>query len=116
MMSHGRLVEVCGTQVRRLYFKPLDPQFPHGSIDEGEPASTVAFSGLARRGQALWAVGSDGLYRFTEPRSPEFRPFPKFRNAGGYRISFDVPGIVLVMPDVNGPAFTSGAVPLMAVR
>ncbi|WP_150132773.1 hypothetical protein [Caenibius tardaugens] len=116
MMAHGRIVEVCGKEVRRLYFKPLDPQPPRGTLDDGEPSSTVAFFGLAHGDHALWAIGIDGLYRFTGPQSPEFRPLPKFQNKGGYWVSFDVPGIALVMTGVNQRASMSGAVPIMAVR
>lgn len=116
MMAHGRIVEVCGTEVRRLYFKPLDPQPPQGALEDGEPSSTIAFFGLAHGGHALWAIGIDGLYRFTGPQSPDFRPLPKFQNRGGYWVSFDVPGIALVMTDVNQRASMSGAVPIMAVR
>jgi hypothetical protein len=114
--AHGRIVEVCGKDVRRLYFKPLGPQPPRGTLDDGEPSKTVAFFGLAHDDHALWAIGIDGLYRFTGPQSPEFRPLPKFENKGGYWVSFDVPGIALVMTGVNQRASMSGAVPIMAVR
>jgi len=116
MMSHGRIIEVCGNDVRRLYFKPLDPQPPHGTIEDGEPSSTVAFFGLTRGDDTLWAVGIDGLYRFAGQQAPEFRPLPKFQNRGGYWVSFEIPGIALVMTDVNQRASMSGAVPIMAVR
>jgi len=116
MIAHGRIVEVCGKEVRRLYYKPLDPQPPHDALDDGEPSSTVAFFGLAHGDDALWAIGIDGIYRFGGPQSPEFRPLPKFQDKGGYRISFDIPGIALVMTDVNQQASLSGAVPIMAVR
>lgn len=116
MMAHGRIVEVCGREVRRLYYKPLDPQPPRGTLDDGEPSSTVAFFGLAHGDHELWAIGVDGLYRFTGPQSPEFRPLPKFQNKGGYSVSFDVPGIALVMTGVNQRASMSGAVPIIAVR
>ncbi len=116
MMAHGRIVEVCGKDVRRLYFKPFDPQPPRGTFDDGEPASTVAFFSLAHRDNKIWAIGVDGLYRFTGPQSPEFQPLPKFQNKGGYWVSFDVPGIALVMTEVNQRASMSGTVPIMTVR
>lgn len=116
MMSHGRLVEVCDQTVRRLYFKPDDPQPPHGKLDEGEPASTIAFFGLTRFGDTVWALGTDGLYRFDGSSSPKFHRLPKFENRGGYQVSFDVPGVVLLMTDVNQRRSLSGAVPIMAAR
>lgn len=115
-MSHGRIVEVCGKSVRRLYFKPLDPQPPRGTLEDGEPSSTIAFFGLARSGATLWAVGIDGLYSFEGSAPPRFRPLPKFEDRDGYRVSFEMPGIVLVMTDVNQRRSLSGAVPIIAVR
>ncbi|TFI57577.1 hypothetical protein E2493_14520 [Sphingomonas parva] len=116
MMSHGRIVEVCGTRIRRLYFKALAPQPPAGTLDEGEPSSTVSFFGLALAGGDLWAVGIDGLHRLRPGQPPQFRPLPKFTDRGGYMVSFDVPGVVLVLSNANQRVSLSGAIPLMAVR
>lgn len=116
MMSHGRIVEVCNGKVRRLYFKPLDPQPPRGTLDDGEPSSTVAFYGLTRADNMVWAIGIDGIYRFAGNQAPKFQPLPKFHNRGGYWVSFDIPDIALVMTDVNRRASMSGAVPIMAAR
>lgn len=116
MMSGGHIVEVCGNEVRRLYFKALDPQPPYGKVVDGEPSSTIAFFGLARIGNSVWAVGIDGLYRFDGNSEPQFHPLPKFENRGGYRVSFEIPGIVLVLTDVNQRLSMSGSVPIMAAR
>lgn len=116
MMAHGRLVEVCGKSVRRFYFKPLNPQPPSNPLDDGEPSSTVPFFGLTRTGNTLWAIGIDGLYRFDGIKAPQFRPLPTFENRGGYWVSFDVSGTVLVMTDVNQRRSLSGSVPIMAAR
>ncbi len=116
MVSHGRIVEVCDKTVRRLYFKPNDFQPSYGELDDGEPASTTAFFGLTSAGDTVWALGTDGLYRFDGSSSPQYRSLPKFENRGGYRISFDVPGIVLLMTDVNQRRSLSGAVPIMVAR
>lgn len=116
MMAHGRMVEVCGKSVRRLYFKPLNPQPPNNPLDDGEPSSTVPFFGLTRTGNTLWAIGIDGLYRFDGMETPHFRPLPAFENKGGYWVSFDVPGMALVMTDVNQRRSLSGSVPIMAAR
>lgn len=116
LMSHGRIVEVCGSKVRRLYYKALDPQPPRNELDEGEPASTVAFFGLTRSGNTWWAVGLDGLYRFDGAHQPEFTALPKFENKGGYHVSFTLPGVALVLTDVNQRRSMSGSVPIMATR
>jgi hypothetical protein len=116
MMSHGRIVEICDKSVRRLYFKPLDPQPPRNKVDNGEPASTMAFFGVVRLAGAMTAVGLDGIYRFNEPQSPQFQSMPHFENKSGYRVNFDLPGIALVMTEANARASLSGSVPLIAVR
>jgi hypothetical protein len=115
-MSHGRIVEVCDKAVRRQYYKPLDPQPPHGKLDQGEPSSTVAFFGLTRVGSTVWALGTDGLYRFDGSSPPQFRSLPNFENKGDYWVSFEVPGLVLLMTDVNQRRSISGALPIMAAR
>jgi hypothetical protein len=116
MMAHGRIVEVCGRTVRRLYFKPFDPQPPNNALSDGEPASTIAFFGLARSGNTWWAVGIDGLYRFDGAHEPKIQPLPKFENRGGYWVSFAIPDLALVLTNVNQRRSLSGSVPIMAVR
>jgi hypothetical protein len=116
IMAHGRIVEICGSKVRRLYFKPFDPQPRNGGLDDGEPASTVAFFGLARNGNTWWALGMDGLYRFDGTQVSEFRPLPAFEDKGGYSVSFAIPGLALVRTGVNQRRSLSGSVPIMAVR
>jgi hypothetical protein len=116
MLSHGRLVEVCDRDIRRVYFKSLAHQPPNGKLDDGEPSNTTAFFGLARSGDTMWALGVDGLYSFVGAKPPQFHPLPTFEKRGAYRVSFDVPGIVLVMTNVNQRSSLSGAVPMMTLR
>jgi len=116
MMSHGRIVELCGNRIRRLYYKAEDPQPPYPDKNADEPGNTVAFFGAAQVRGDLWAVGTDGLYRFPGSGGVAFRSLPRFEDRGGYRVSFAVPGVVLVLTDVNGKASLSGAVPLLVVR
>lgn len=116
LMSHGRIIDICDGQVRRRYFKRADPQPTYGKPDDGEPPSTVAYFGLARVGSTVWALATDGLYRFDGSSRPQLRPLPPFENRGGYQVSFDVPGVVLLLTSVNQRNSMSGAVPLMATR
>lgn len=116
MMSHGRIVELCGNRIRRLYYKAEDPQPPYPDKNADEPANTVAFFGVARVGPDLRAVGTDGLYRFTGSGLVTFRALPRFEDRGGYRVSFAIPGVVLVLTDVNAKAAMSGSVPLLVMR
>jgi len=115
-ISHGRIVQVCDNEVSRIYFKALDPQPPYGKVQDGEPSSTIAFFGLARTGNTVWALGIDGLYRFDRPQEPQFRTLPRFEKRGGYWVSFEIPGIALVLTDINQRRSMSGSVPIMAVR
>jgi hypothetical protein len=119
---HGRLVEICGAKVKRIYYKSFEQGLGDYSAhanaprDDGEPFSTVAFFGLVRRGDTLWAIGIDGVYRLRGPGAPVFTPLPKFRQVGGFHVSFAVPGVVLVLTDINRRASLSGSVPLMVPR
>lgn len=115
--SHGRIVEVCGTNVRRLYFKPLGPQpAVQKASEEDDILNTVPFFGLARSGDTVWAVGADGIYSFTGLARPEFRSLPRFEKRGRYRVNFQMPDVILVMTDINQRNAMSGVVPIMAAR
>lgn len=120
-LSHGRIVEVCGNTVKRLHFRPYEVD-SRWEIDTGvrrnedEPFSTVAFFGIGRVGDALWAVGIDGLYRITQSGLSEPVPLPVFKDAGGVSVSFDIPGLVLVGTQVNQRRSVSGGVPMLVPR
>lgn len=110
---HGRIVEVCGTNVERLYFRPFGGQ--SGTDESGEPFSTVAFFGLNAQAGALWAAGIDGIYQI-EKDGARFRSLPEFRKAGDFTVSFSDPRIILVLTDINQRRSISGSVPLLVPR
>lgn len=114
---HGRIVEVCGDRIERLYYKPYgeEQQADQGSGGE-EPFVTVAFFGLTRAGDALWAPGIDGLYRFGAGGAVKQFPMPSFKEIDGIHVSFDFPDFVLVLTDVNQRLSMSGSVPLLVPR
>src|SRR5262249_42616145 len=114
---HGRLVEVCGNMVRRLFFRPLhdDPAKPSDRTDE-EPFVTEAFFGLARDGETIWAVGLEGLYTVTASGTRRVQPMPAFQRVGGFVVSFAVPHLVLVLTDINSHRSLSGSVPMLVPR
>lgn len=116
IMMHGRIVEVCGETVRRLYFKPSVSLLPYNPFDDREPASTIAFFGLAGLSGRVVAIGSDGIYYFDGAAAPHFQPLPEFQNIEGYRVSFGMPDVVLVPTDVNARASLSGSAPIIALR
>lgn len=119
--SHGRIVEVCGNAVKRLYVRAYEmeglPEMEKDAVDgEDEPFSSVAFFGIERIGEELWAVGIDGLYRITQSGSSEPVALPAFRNADGVNVSFDIPGFVLVSTRVNQRRSVSGGAPMLVPR
>jgi hypothetical protein len=113
MSERGRLIEVCGDRIEPLYAKALpDPNDAPGV----KPFNEVAFFGAHQAGDALWAVGIDGLYRFRDRKLVDFAPLPAFRTVDGVRVSFDLPGVVLVMTDINQSVSLSGSVPMLVPR
>ena len=117
VFSHGRVVEVCGKAVRRLYFTPAEGASPRDAKDiNDEPVSSVAFFGLSAVDNELWAVGSNGLHQIRADGSSTVTPLPTFRRIGDVSVSFVLPRVVLVLTDVNQRRSLSGSVPLMVTR
>lgn len=114
MSSHGRIIEVCGSKVRQLYSKSLETNLP-ATADTDDHFNTTAFFGVARSAGTVWAVGNDGVYRF-EGAEPTFTKLPAFEERAGYRISFAIPGLILLTTDINQRRSLSGAVPIMTTR
>jgi hypothetical protein len=115
---HGRIVEICGDRVRRIYFKAFDssrsrlPSQPRSD----EPFETVAFFGLAQVKDSLWASGIDGVYRLKGEDAVRFFPLPRFKVLGNIGVSFDLPGVILVLTGVNRRLSISGNVPMLVPR
>jgi len=117
MMPTGRLVEVCGDKVARLYYKPytLDPHWTYDPAAP-EPYETVPFYNLAEADGALWAVGLDGLYRIGADGGITFSKLPPFHDVGGASVSFALPRLVLVRTSINRRVSVSGAAPMLLAR
>ena len=119
MLAHGRIVEICGDRVERLYFHPFERGGLPNRMREGndEPYNTVPFFGLVPSGDGMIAAGIDGLYRFAAAGGePERLPMPAFREVDGIRIADSIPGVMLVLTGINGRVALSGAVPLLVAR
>jgi hypothetical protein len=108
----GRVVDVCGDQVRQLYSKAYGKDVPRG---DGR-YNTVAFFGLTRDSDTLWAMGIDGIHNIRADGTARFVPLPQFKDIGGISVSFDLPRFVLVLTRVNQRRSISGAVPLLVPR
>jgi hypothetical protein len=99
----------------RLYYKSYGDNRSSNRSKDDEPFSTVAFSGLTREGDRLWAVGIDGIYAIG-PGGTALIPLPHFKDTGGMAVSFDLPHFVLVLTNVNQRRSISEAVPLLVPR
>jgi hypothetical protein len=115
MSEHGRIVEVCGDEVTRLYYN-ADP----GAVAMGkgidEPFETVAFFGLASSQDVIWAFGADKLYRIDENGDAATAPMPAFEQIGNIQVSFAMPDFVLVLTDVNQRRSLSDSTPILVPR
>jgi hypothetical protein len=114
MMAQGRIVEVCGDNIRTLYTKPIKSSF-WASLPKGK-GPTVAFFGLTADGGALWAVGIDGLYRIDQSGAVTISPLPHFKTVGGVEVSFDNPGMILIVTSENESHSVSGSTPMLVPR
>jgi len=101
MEPHGRVLEVCGDHVQRLFYKAYGENRSRATGKDDEPLSTVAFFGLISDGDTMQAVGIDGIYTFGPRGAVQVIPLPHFKNVGGVSISFDLPHFVLVLTNVN---------------
>jgi len=114
---HGRIVEICGDDVRKLYYKPYEKQqFGGSKREDQEPFETVAFFGLTSEGGELWAAGIDGIYRINSNGVTQFDPLPKFERIGGVDVSFDLPHFVVVLTSIASHQSVSSAMPMIVPR
>jgi hypothetical protein len=102
----GRIVKVCGDKVELMFERPIG--------DSGH--SSDAMFGLMRTGNALVAAGIENLYRLDASGKTETLPMPKFKKAGEFHISYDMPGAILVITDINARHAVGGGAPIMVPR
>lgn len=104
---HGRLVEVCPDGVKTLFEAALAPA---GAGPSGNAAATAPFFGVSERADGLWVLGVDGVYRLSSAGMSRAHPLPQeFKTMGSVKVSFDVPGFVVVMTSVRRPSPTGSA-------
>jgi hypothetical protein len=118
MMAHGRIASVCpGGAVEQLYAASDGSE---GREDrESEAAAgrygAVAFFGIAAVGPELIAVGHNGLHRIGA-NDGTLQRWPRFVEVDGVYVSFGLPGLVLVLTQINRRASMSGAAPMLVPR
>ncbi len=111
--SNGRLLEVCGKKVKLAYSKAIETGFER---DGQAPNGSVAFFGLVRRGDSILAAGVDGLYRVRSGGLADKIAMPRFKPVGNFHVSFEVPGVVLLVTEVNRRASVSWGAPILIAR
>jgi hypothetical protein len=108
-VPHGRIVEVCGDRLKRLFFKPTSRN--RSGTDTFE---TEAFFGLVSRGNSLLAAGTQGIYKIGSNGETTFIRYPKLHAVGGVYVSFDVSDVALVASD--RPLSVGGGAIMMVPR
>jgi len=116
MFPNGQIVEACGDEVRRLYYKPYTMQTHWPANPPQLPFRTVPFYTLATTEGGLWVAGGDGLYAITADRPIAFSKMPLFKRIDGVDVSFALPGLVLVRTDVDAHVSLGGGAPLLVAR
>jgi hypothetical protein len=109
--QYGHLVEVCGTKLRAIGGF-AEPSRSHGSkADDSD-----ALYGLVRSGNVLWAAGLRSLYR-VDQNSTKPVPLPALQTIAGIGVSFEVPGVVVLVKNAHGGmAVGGGGVPDLLPR
>ncbi len=100
MSAHGRLVEVCGREVKRLYFGPCPTGEEPYVRGDGEPFCTEALHGVSQNGNALVAVGTNGLSIVGEKGLIRREPLPASKAYGPFEISFGA-DIIFIWKDAS---------------
>ena len=95
MSGSGRLYRICHDQVSILYEK----RYRAGDYPDPNAYDTLPFLNLFRQGEILWATGSDGIYVVSADGQARQQSVSGFRNIGPLKVSFAVPGIVVVRTD-----------------
>lgn len=111
MVSHGRILRVCGKDVSLVFEKTDTVDGFSGQKWE----VTEAFFGLvAAADGGFWAITSEALYRFAgDGTKKEEYALPELRPVSGIYLSRELPGVVVVRTDANWAVSVSGYTPLL---
>jgi hypothetical protein len=111
-MSHGRLVEVCGDDVRTLYSKPHEEEL----ASDRHIVDSVPFYGMANSEDALWTAGTDGIYRIDANGVSYLEPLPKCEWIDGVEVNFDLPHLAIVLETISAGRSVRRAIPMVVAR
>ena len=116
MYASGAIYVACSDKFDDLYRRQFGDHFPNQDLPEKDAYQTMPFWGIAASGQAVVAIGLDGLYRVTSDGKAVITPMPEFKKVGSFYVSFALPDVVLVETSIHRATSVSGAVPLMVAR
>ena len=102
LSAHGRIVIACDDGIETHYARQFGERFPNQSIPEAEAYETIPFFKLAVVENNLVTLGMDGIYRIGADGNATIIPLPKFKQIGQFKVSFEVPGVVLIAGE-RGP-------------
>lgn len=108
LISHGRILRVCGDQVTVVFEKKFTTQIGRERFDMHEAFYDIA--PMSRSG--YWAVSARALYRFKGDAPEEF-PLPRLEPLGVLYVSRALAGLLIVRTDVNSGVSLSGYTPLL---
>jgi hypothetical protein len=114
-MEQGRIVEVCGNELRTIYERPSSTTSANHTPDF-DADRTTAFYGVTESGGALWAVSKDAIYRIDASGNATPYPAPHYKNVDGVDVSFDNPAFVLVVAVFDQGPLTNRALPILVPR
>lgn len=111
MSSSGQVVRVCGDGISLIYRKPvtLNPDWEENPTEEDlDSFSSMPFFSMASLEGSVWAVGSDGLYHFTDSPRPKFTPFERGKRWPASGVDWSHPDFVMLMTSMNQRHSLSG--------
>ncbi len=100
--STGRILRVCGDEVAVAFETPLASDLrPDWVPKEAFDHNTEAFYGLtSTRADGFWAATPRTLYHF-ERSQRTAHPMPELKPFAGLRMSRDLPGVIVVLSEVD---------------
>ena len=114
----GRVSRLCGKEMSLVYAKPMtvetDWVFAGDLPEKAWPQ--VAFTGLVMADNEVWAMGTDGLYRFGQAALPDFQGFASFGAFPASGVDWSHPDLVLVSSSATRRHAVNGGALLLVPR
>ena len=111
MISHGRILRVCGKDVSLVFQKANSVD----GLNGGKWEEMEAFFGLVPATDVgFWAITSKALYLlFADGAKKEEYALPQLKPVSGFYLSRELQGVIVVRTDANWAVSLSGYTPLI---